>query len=217
MATEKQQEANRKNSLLSTGPRSPQGKSRSSKNALRHGLRSRQVLIPGEDPDELAELAGRLRDELQPVGILEEELADRITSAFWRLRRVGCIDAGLLALQMYRVRLQDAEQEARRYETTELDELLQSLSTTITDKEAHAAALEKVRAIRAELDADEVAALGKVFSGLDFSPLSRYEAGIERSLYKALHEIQRLQATRYGSGAPVPAIVEVIVDGRNDE
>ena len=130
---------------------------------------------------------------------------------------MGCIDAGLLALQMYRVRLHDVEQEARSYETAELDELLQSLSTTITDQEARAAALEKVSAIRAELDADEVAVLGKAFSGLDFSPLSRYEAGIERGLYKALHELQRLQAVRCGSGAPVPAIVEVIVDGRGDE
>ena len=38
MATEKQIAANRQNALKSTGPRSPAGKQRSSRNAYRHGL-----------------------------------------------------------------------------------------------------------------------------------------------------------------------------------
>ncbi len=40
--------ANRKNSLKSTGPKSPEGKATSGKNALRHGLLSREVVPPGE-------------------------------------------------------------------------------------------------------------------------------------------------------------------------
>ena len=62
------------------------------------------------------------------------------------------------------------------------------------------------------MDADEVAALGKVFFGLDFSSLSRYEAGIERGLYKALHELQRLQAARRDQGAQLPVAIDVTGD-----
>jgi hypothetical protein len=43
-----------------------------------------------------------------------------------------------------------------------------------------------------------------------FSKLARYETTIERSLYKALHELQRLQAVR--AGAPVPPPVAADVD-----
>ena len=44
-----------------------------------------------------------------------------------------------------------------------------------------------------------------------FSKLSRYGAGIERSLYRALHELQRLQATRAGQPVLAPAAVDVDV------
>lgn len=40
----------------------------------------------------------------------------------------------------------------------------------------------------------------------------RYETTIERSLYKALHELERLQAKRSGKDTPVPAVVDVNVD-----
>jgi hypothetical protein len=47
-----------------------------------------------------------------------------------------------------------------------------------------------------------------------FSKLSRYEATIERSLYKALHELQRLQAARRADGGvPPPASIDVNVTG----
>jgi hypothetical protein len=44
--------------------------------------------------------------------------------------------------------------------------------------------------------------------------VSRYEAGLERSLYKALHELQRLQGARI-AGQPVvpPAAVDVDIAG----
>jgi hypothetical protein len=41
--------------------------------------------------------------------------------------------------------------------------------------------------------------------------LSRYEVTLERSLYKALHELQRLQAARDGQVVPLPEAVDVEV------
>ncbi len=41
--------------------------------------------------------------------------------------------------------------------------------------------------------------------------LSRYEVTLERSFYKALHELQRLQAAREGQAVPLPEAVDVAV------
>jgi len=41
--------------------------------------------------------------------------------------------------------------------------------------------------------------------------LSRYEVTLERSLYKALHELQRLQAARDGQAIPLPEAVDIEV------
>jgi hypothetical protein len=56
MATAKQIEANRRNAKRSTGPRTASGKSKSSRNALRHGL-SLPLTIDGSTMAEIDELA----------------------------------------------------------------------------------------------------------------------------------------------------------------
>lgn len=105
-------EANRKNAQHSTGPRTPEGKLRSSQNSFRHGLYSEQLVIPGEDPAEFDHLRATLRDEHQPADTTEEILIDELAQHFWRLRRFrrleasawtpgnlsNSIDTGLLAL-----------------------------------------------------------------------------------------------------------------------
>jgi hypothetical protein len=51
-----------------------------------------------------------------------------------------------------------------------------------------------------------------------FSKLSRYETAIERSLFKALHELQRLQAARGAEGNLSPPVaVDVDVSGVSRE
>ena len=37
----------------------------------------------------------------------------------------------------------------------------------------------------------------------------RYESAIERSLFKSLHELQRLQSARHGGSAPIPVALDV--------
>ncbi len=49
MGTPLQDEANRRNGRLSRGRKTPGGKAVSAKNALKHGLLSREVLLPDED------------------------------------------------------------------------------------------------------------------------------------------------------------------------
>ena len=47
--------------------------------------------------------------------------------------------------------------------------------------------------------------------------LSRYEVTLERSFYKALHELQRLQAARDGQAVPLPVLVDVSVSDEAGE
>lgn len=64
------------------------GYERSRFNATRHGLTSRHVLLPWEDPDEFAALREALIDEHQPKGPTEQHLVDELGALFWRKQRV---------------------------------------------------------------------------------------------------------------------------------
>ena len=90
--SEKKLQANRKNAKKSTGPKTPEGKAKSSRNALKHGLLAQQILINDDDPNEKTEdfeqLLNDLIDELKPQGSIENLLVERIAICYWRLRRV---------------------------------------------------------------------------------------------------------------------------------
>jgi hypothetical protein len=84
-------QANRQNALKSTGPRTPQGKAYSRRNALKHGLFARhfmEFLVLGENSHEYDQLLDDLLDQYQPIGRAEELEVERITLCWWRLRRV---------------------------------------------------------------------------------------------------------------------------------
>ncbi len=95
MASAKQLTANQRNAQKSSGPKTSRGKSLSKMNALRHGLRAEQVLVPGEDEREFADLRRCLFEDLQPEGGLEVELFYGLVLDFWRLRRLRMVEGGL--------------------------------------------------------------------------------------------------------------------------
>ncbi len=90
--------ANRANAQRSTGPRSVEGKARSSMNAVTHGLRARQPLLLDEDPAEYDRLRDRLVDAYAPDGATEELLVDEIVGLLWRLRRAAKVEAALYTI-----------------------------------------------------------------------------------------------------------------------
>lgn len=85
-------EANRRNALRSTGPRSPMGRRNVRWNALKHGLRSSELVMAWgearEGRKEFAALLDGLRQDLQPAGELEELLVQEIAVGYCRLRRL---------------------------------------------------------------------------------------------------------------------------------
>jgi hypothetical protein len=220
MASDKQIRANRRNAQRSTGPKTPEGKDAVRLNATKHGLRSQEVLLPGEDGEALKELDENLRAELQPVGEMENLLVDGIVAAHWRLRRLRRVEAGIFTWQLYGELTERAQNEAQTYEWSLLDAI--GSTDEITDKQKHEEALAKAQEMKSKQDA-ETATLGRTFmrdadQANAFSKLSRYETAIWQSLYKALHELQRLQAARHAEGHVLPPIaLDVDVSGVSGE
>src|SRR4051794_5965775 len=101
MATARQNEANRRNGLASTGPKTRAGKQRSRSNANRHGLAavfSREALA---EIEELArQLAGEAADPIRLQRARQAAHADFILARIKRLRiawvqrtyELGCVE-----------------------------------------------------------------------------------------------------------------------------
>src|SRR2546423_2961797 len=66
--------ANRLNAKKSTGPKTKEGKSKSSHNAHKHGLCSTSVLLPTEDQATYDLFYSELKEELQPRTTLQHTL-----------------------------------------------------------------------------------------------------------------------------------------------
>ena len=98
MTSQKQIEANRRNALFSTGPRTEEGKQQSRQNAFKHGMTAETVIVGTEDAAAYAVFEQEIFAENDPQTALERELVLRITSLLWRLRRASLIETGLLAL-----------------------------------------------------------------------------------------------------------------------
>ena len=83
----------------------------------------------------------------------------------------------------------------------------------MTDETRHAAALRQAEKAEAARERETLAvAFTQATNTTDtLTKLSRYEVAIERSTYKALHELQRLQATRAGHAVSAPAVLDVNV------
>src|SRR5437016_6219086 len=96
-ATQKQLEANRQNAKKSTGPRTPQGKIRSSLNALRHGLTGQVSTMPVEDRVAFDKFTTELCQSYQPEGPLETQIAQSIAEDEWRLNRARAIENNVIA------------------------------------------------------------------------------------------------------------------------
>ena len=222
MTSEKKIEANRRNARKSTGPRTPEGKAAVRLNALTHGLLSQEVPLPEEDADALRELDEGLRAELQPVGVLENMIVDRIIALFWRLRRSGRVEVGIFAGERKDELTERADREAKGYEAQWADDLVAtSAEMTTADKEKYEEARARARQLRSEQE-DDTIILGRTFArdadkANAFSKLSRYETAIDRQLYRALHELERWQRARTGGDVPAPRVVDVNISGLPEE
>ena len=95
MATAAQIAANRANAQKSIGPRTIQGKTASSLNALKHGAAAASVILPGEDAAEYDRIVADYHSDLRPCGAIEEFQVNTIIRADWQRRRLERIENSL--------------------------------------------------------------------------------------------------------------------------
>lgn len=98
MPSPAQYAANRLNALKSTGPATPQGKARSSMNALRHGLTARVVVLPSEDMAAYKTFSTEIVDSLDAQTPVESQFAQTVADNMWRINRIRSIEDGMFGL-----------------------------------------------------------------------------------------------------------------------
>ncbi len=176
MATQAQTTANRQNSKKSTGPRTAEGKTAVSQNAVKHGLFAHEAIIHGESQADFELHREAFLAEWRPAGMTESMLAERIVSLSWRLHR------------------------AERMESQAIDDLIicAADSTEIT-RSMLGPETRQALADAGTLDRD--VSLGQAVTQ-DFASyrildrLMLYERRMENSLHKTIRLLKKLQLMR---------------------
>jgi len=201
MATEVKILANRRNAQKSTGPRTNEGKSAVSQNAVKHGLTSpavagscppytlsrrdarlggasRSQIISSESQADFDLYRQQLIAELAPVSPMESMLAERIVSLSWRLKRV--------------CRIQNQAIDALNADNTSspLAKLTQSLFFKNTDRPQAGPSTSANHLALGRMAIKDFA------NARVLDRLLMYERRIEHSLYKTILELQRLNLIR---------------------
>ena len=158
MISKRQLEANRRNALKATGPKTPEGKAVACLNSLRHGLSSVCAFTSPEDRRLFDDTFTEFADHYQPVGPFETVQVANLTVATLRLNR-----ALRMETEFYNRGLQEQPEHVRR-----LDPRQRTALVFLEDA----------------CGSNRLAKLG------------RYEARAENGFYRALHELERLQAAR---------------------
>src|SRR3984957_1201238 len=98
MATKAQVDANRRNAQNSTGPKTPEGKDKSRRNGLQHGLTAKTCMLEDEDPEALVDLLNEIREKFNPKDTDEDFLVERMAKARFKYNRIMPLEAAIYSL-----------------------------------------------------------------------------------------------------------------------
>ena len=174
MTTQAQIDANRLNAQKSTGPATPEGKARSAKNSLKHGLLSAKVVLEDEDAAQYKQLFKELMAELKPSGAIEKVLVKRIADQTWRLQRAVRIETSVVTAMTDNLRCNNGHSRS-----------LQALSRS--KRSSLQEAPDSAYDIFGLTVADDLAGDNRLLK------LQRYEGRIERGLHRAIREFRLLR------------------------
>ena len=87
--------ASRANGRLSRGPKTEEGKKRSSMNPLRHGLLSRCVVMPDESRDLFNALLEQYQSKFNPLDDVDQNHVEEMATAVWKMRRLWAVETDL--------------------------------------------------------------------------------------------------------------------------
>ena len=221
--TDKVIAANRKNAQKSKGPKTAQGKSKSSRNAIKHGLLSKALNFSSDlEKDDYERLLADLVREIRPQDSIESMLVEQIAINYWKLQRA----------QIWELAAIDARRKAARsvvdllsMESSSLDEEIKpplfdeaenAINRIDAGWECEEVNIEMHRsrddsrdsllnAVRSLNDTDRTqrdrTSGGKaagcrtsVKLSSSLNTVMRYEAMLKRDLYRAIDQLRRLRA-----------------------
>jgi hypothetical protein len=212
MSSLRQIEANRRNARLSTGPITEEGKKKSRRNAVRHGLTAETVIDAIEDAEDYAAFEMAVTADYDAQSAVERELVLRLASLLWRLRRTTAIEAGLFKQQAHQLlRLRQGHPRSQERQ----DKIGSLCRNVFAEKDGRQ---EQVDSDLVEADAssaldpvDQREGLTRAFVGLSNLPtypldrLGRYEAALWRQARQILLTLRCLEHrkpwVRYRRGA----------------
>ena len=175
MTSLRQIESNRRNAEKSTGPKTQNGKQRSSQNAVRHGLTAEIVIGPLEDPADYQAFEQAVTTAYDAETAVERELVLRLASLLWRLRRATSVETSLLQIQYEASTVPDPALPQLPGEPCDVIDIFQS------GRETSGAELARCFLRLADLD-----------NGI-FERLGRYEAALWRQVRQTIFTLQHLQ------------------------
>lgn len=212
-------EANRSNAQSSTGPRTEQGKAAASKNALKHGIFAKSIEFRSDhERAEFQRLLIQCRNELNPVGLLEEFLVDDIAIQFWKLQVTNGLEAKELLLRQEQARDPlrsifqgdlklpvsyrdlpvergwDCERIVVRAVAGEDASNSRSSQGPVVCQGVPSNATQKTGHNNTEQEARHLEVEAVLGNALD--KIVRYQAAVKRDLYKAIRTLRSLQAER---------------------
>jgi len=170
--------------MVKRGPNTPAGKAASSTNALKHGLRSDQPIIPGESLEEWDLHWQGIMESIQPVGYLEEFMAGRFATLLWQSQRVVLFEVGAITKSM-----ESAAQDAQIAQAYAQGTLSQGLLPEVSGEQIARQAWRRI------LPSDE-----------DINRIMRYGGSIHRQALQVYHEIEAMQARRMGQNSPLARV-----------
>ena len=98
------QEASRINGAKSKGPITAEGKKRSSRNALNHGLCSPFIVLQQESAERFEKICDGYLKALEPENRVQTDLVFEAAACMWRLIRTTAAEAALIEIEIERQR-----------------------------------------------------------------------------------------------------------------
>jgi hypothetical protein len=178
------------------GPKTAEGKARSSRNAVKHGIRSpHPFIIEGlESPEEWEEFRLGIIESWQPVGMQELELAINVAWDHWKLRRCRRHENALLGKQVeeteYELQQEDAADDEDEGDDGEGGELPEPAPLPEIDPE--------------RLLANQQ--LKVIPDGWSMDSILRYEAQVRKALNQDMNMLEVQQARRQGERTPLARV-----------
>lgn len=190
--SEKQLAANRKNAQKSTGPTTDEGKAVASRNSIKHGLYSKDIVINTsalkEDQSQYDLLLDSLHDELQPTTLFQQQLVLKIANCLWRSRRVILAETAQINEQLERISRYD---DLLDYDDDE-DDTEDDSDEELDDEDDDAEDRERANQIGI-----------RSIPNLTFSQnILRYEMRLDRQLTRAYKLLRILQLSQPSESPP---------------